>query len=139
MAISWEQATAKVKKIMGDKTKIPEFPANVVKTSKEYDKAWADFEKARDIAEDKLLTWQNTVSIFGNTAKQFSDKLETSDLGNDKKADDYKKKRAEAQKVLDQFFGELDKINQANVKNGQELDKHMRNLSGYKSPETPDL
>ena len=68
MGADWNQTVAKVKKIMGDKTKIPDFPSNLVKASKEYDKAWDEFDKARGAAEDKLLAWQNTVSTFGNTA-----------------------------------------------------------------------
>ena len=139
MALDWDATCAKVKKVMGDKTKVPSIPPNVAKTSKESDKAWDEFEKARGVAEDKLLAWQNSVSTFGNTAKQFGDKLESSDLGCDKSGSDYKKNRADAQKLFDQFFDELDKINQGNIKNGQELDKHMRNLASYKSPPTPDI
>jgi hypothetical protein len=139
MTIDWDQTVAKVKKIMGGKTKVPDIPPNVSKTMKEYEKTWSEFQKSRDATEDKLLAWQNAVSVFGNTVKQFSDKIEASDLGNDKNADDYKKKRAEAQKLFDQLFAEADKNNQANVKNAQELDKHMRSLASYKSPEPPNL
>ncbi len=137
--VEWDPTVAKVVKIMGDKAKVPDIPGTVSKASDDTQKTWADFEKARDAAEDKLLAWENAISSYENAIDQYSAKLAASDLGCDKSSADYKKKRAEAQKLFDAFFKGLGAIAKTNATNGKELNKHMENLSGYKSPPKPPL
>lgn len=135
----WNQVVKQVEKIAGKPVKDMKIPGAVTKASASYEKAADDFDKARDVLEEKILAFQNAVSGHYNAVKMFADKMQGLDFGMDTKAADYKSKRAEIQKLIDSVLDPSMKASQGNIKNTDELEKHMRNLASYKSPEAPEL
>lgn len=103
------------------------------------DDAWAKFDKMRKSLEDQILEVQKAVSSVGLTLKQYGEQVEKSDLGCDTKDSAFKTKRAAAQKKFDAFFDEIASNTKINIKNADELDKHLMHLADYKSPESVDI
>ena len=135
MAMYYQSAVAAAEKIFGKKLEVPEFPSPAVqKANDAVDKAFAQFDKTRQALENDILELQKAIAGQGLASKQFAEKLERSDLGADKNSPDYKKKRAEAQKNFKTFFDYSEKAIEFNIKCCDELDKHLMNISNYKSP-----
>jgi hypothetical protein len=136
--LGYASVAAQAQKLLGDKAKVPKTvsPA-ILKANKESAAAYAKYDAAVKQLERAILAWQNAGSAVYNGAKQFSEQIEKSDFDMDTKADDYKKKRADAQKLFDKFFDGALKDLQDGIKELDELDKHLMDLKGYKSPPDP--
>jgi hypothetical protein len=135
---TFTEVAAKAQKILGVKAKVPKQLAPTILTA---NKSAVTADDKYDAAVKQLgtaiLDRQNAVSSILNAAKQYSNQIAKDDFGMDTKADDYKKKRADAQKLFDGFFDDATKRLQGTVKDLDELDKHLDDLKGYKSPPNP--
>lgn len=135
--MAWDQTKAQLEKLIGKTAKVPGKPATIQKAVDEAEKSAAEFQKSCDAMEATILAYQNAFSGIQNAVKQFSDKLAGDDLGLDKSAGAYKTVRPHCQKIIDTYIksytAEIEKMK----KGADELDKHMNNLSGYKSPKMP--
>jgi hypothetical protein len=132
MAGEIEAAKAAAKKVLGDKAKIPA-PKPVLSTAADQaNKAFLVFDKAREDLEAKLLALQNTQSSWKNALEQYADALEASDFDLDPKDKDDAKKIEQAQKIFADWAKNALDILDENVKNLDELDKHMMNITKYK-------
>lgn len=139
MATEFDDVIVAVKKILGDKTQVPKPSSGYTKAQKQLDDAWAKFDKTRKTLEDQILDVQKAVSSVGLALKQYGEQIEKSDLGCDTKDSAFKTKRAAAQKQFDTFFDEIASNTKINIRNADELDKHLMNLASYKSPEAADI
>ncbi len=134
---SWAQTKAQLEKLIGKTAKVPPVPGTIAKALDDVNKTYAEFQKSCDGLEQQILAYQNALSGIQNAQKQFVDKLGGDELGLDKSAGAYKTVRAQCQKLIE-AYGKSVVTQWDSVKKGaDELDKHMNNLSGYKSPKMP--
>ena len=130
--VDWWQGTDKdALKILGDKGKIPKWPANIDKAIAAEDKAFDAFDKVRNELKKQLLAEQNAVDALKNALSQFQDQVEEDALGLDLKNKDDKKKIDQARKILsDKIQGIMD-LKEDDFKNLKELDKHLMDIGNY--------
>jgi exonuclease VII small subunit len=133
----YKSVSDQAQKILGDKARIPKISPAILKANKDSDTAFSKFQTIVKQLESAILDLQNAGSAVYNSAKQFSEQISKSDFDMDTKADDYKKKRADAQKLFDIFFKDSLKDLQSGIKDLDELDQHLMDLKGYKSPPDP--
>jgi hypothetical protein len=132
MAKDWDSIKAEALKILGPKAKIPEPKGNLHKTRDHFTKAVAAFVKSRGDLEDKVLEMQDGLSSATNLYKQLLAQVEKSDFGLDEKNKDDAKKIDQAEKLISDFINERLKGWTQDIKDLDELDKHMIQLAKYK-------
>jgi hypothetical protein len=132
MADDWDGAVKDAMKILGEKGKIPKIPGNISKTMNASDKAYEDFKKIRDELKAKVLALQNADSARKDSISQYQDEIDEDDLGLDPKNKDDAKKIADARKILSSALQDKMDIDDQNIKNLKELDKHLMSLANYK-------
>ena len=131
MADDWNASVSKAQKILGKDAKIPQ-PKFLSKFASDYSASWAAFLKAREDLEAKVLAMQDLESKTKNLMQQFSDKLESDDFGLDDDNKDDVKKIKDALEILVGFWDTRIKVRDENIKNLDELDKHLMNIRKYK-------
>jgi fumarylacetoacetate (FAA) hydrolase family protein len=129
---AWDAAVKAAEKILGDKAKIPKWPATIDKAMSTDDKSFGEFSKVRDELKQKLLATQNTREALKNATSQFQDEIEESNLGLNPKDKADAKKIADGRKpLMDVLQDAMDTCN-TDSKNLKELDKHLMSLMNYK-------
>jgi hypothetical protein len=131
MPMTYDAAKAAALKVLGNDAKIPP-PSSAIKTSGDQDgKAYDAFDKSRKDLEAKLLALQNVESAWRNALRQYDDALQASNFGLDDKDDDDAKKIDQAQKLFAAWADGALAVLDRNIKNLDELDKHLMNISKY--------
>jgi hypothetical protein len=131
MPMTYEAAKAAALKVLGKDAKIPP-PTSAIKTSSDQDgKAFDAFDKSRKDLEAKLLALQNSESAWKNALRQYDDALQGNNFGLDDKDDDDAKKIDQAQKLFAAWSNGALAVLDRNIKNLDELDKHLMNISKY--------
>jgi hypothetical protein len=126
---------AQVKKILGAKANVPkDLPPACAKAEKQFETAAGKFAPIVKQLEAVILAMQDAASEAANANRQFGNKMAKEDFGLDTKDPDYKKNRDAAQKLLDAYFDGVQKTVKDKIKDLDELDKHLDDLQGYKSP-----
>ena len=133
MANDWNAKKAEAMKILGAKGKVPDPKWNLAKVSADYIKADKEYDAAVDVLQTKILALQNMASTGKNSLKQYSEQISKSNLGLDPKNDDDKEKIEQARKLLDDHIDGLIEVQDINIKNLDELDKHSMAISKYES------
>jgi len=132
---SWDKAVADAKKILGNSAKIPTAGIQtVLKRAEELNKVWDRFDDTREVLKKQLLEAQDTRSKIKNALVQGQDQISAEDFGLDEKDPDDKKKIDQAQAIFQKYFATAEKFQDDVIKNLDELDKHLMNLSKYKGP-----
>ena len=129
---NYDKAKAAAMKILGDKAEIPDLPDSVFKAADAFEKANDNFKTSREECESKLLVIENALTSLQNAIKQFLAKVEKSDFKLDPKSD--AKKIQQAETMLSAELKAAMKVNEANVKVLDELDKHLIQLGKYTAP-----
>jgi hypothetical protein len=124
-------ATAAAMKILGKDAKIPPVTSTMKTAHDQDDKAYDAFDKSRKELEAKLLTFQNAVSAHKNAIKQYADQLDASDFGLDDSDKEVAKNIEQAQKILGAWADAQLGNGDFNLKNLDELDKHLMNIAKY--------
>jgi hypothetical protein len=131
-ARSPDDAIEQAQKVLGDKAKIPPPKTLPDKFQNDYEKAFKEFDAAREDSENKLLALENTVSAYTNAQQQNAAVYQREDFGLDRKSKDDAKKIKLAQKIFSDFFNNFQKQGEAERKVIDELDKHLIQLGRYK-------
>src|SRR5437879_4304866 len=125
----------KAQAILGEEAKIPQkLSPPVLQALKEEAASYQKFDSGRDALEKLVLAMQKAEAGLLLSVKQFAEQLQKSSFEMDKNAADYKKKRADAQKLFDDFFDDKLKGIGKIIKDADELDKHLMKISDYESP-----
>jgi hypothetical protein len=129
----WDKALADAKKVLGSSAKVSDKRMQgVIKDAQDANKVWDAFDAMREAMKKKLLDLQNAESKVKNGLVQADDELTDGDYGLDPKKPDDKKKIDQAQAIFTKFFKEKEKNMDDNVKNLDELDKHLMNIKKYR-------
>lgn len=132
MAADWDKARADAIKLLGKDAEVPDLTPAVTKADDAFTKANDAFPAARKELESKLLDLQDANSALTNAVKQLKATVEKSDFGLDRKKD--AKKIQQAEKMLTASLDDALKTRTTVDKTLDELDKHLIQLSKYKSP-----
>ena len=134
MPFEWDKTKAAALKILGKDGDVPDPPANLLKAVDSVKSTDDNFNKGREDLEAKILAMQNANDATKNSLKQFQASLTKSDYGLDPKNKDDAKKIEQARKIiLDRLTVGFKRVAD-NEKFLDELDKHLIQLSKYKSP-----
>jgi hypothetical protein len=129
----WDKALSDAKRVLGNTAKINDKRMQaVIKSALDAQKVWDSFDTLREGIKKKLLELQNAESKVKNGLVQADDEISDDDYGLDDKKPDEKKKIDQAQAIFSKFFKETQKTMDGNIKNLDELDKHLMNISKYK-------
>ena len=135
MAMSYDAAKAAALKALGKDAKLPT-PPSAIKTAADQDsKAYDAFDKSRKELEAKVLALQNADSSWKNALKQYGEMLQENDFGLDANDKDDAKKIEAAQKAFADWNDGAIAVLDGNLKNLDELDKHLINITKYKHEE----
>ena len=127
---SWDDATAKAQKILGDDAKLPKLSAKVTSAQDKLNESSKVFVTARDACSEKLGDLDDNITSFENALQHFRAEIEGNNFELDPKKDAKKIKQAKA--IL---FGLLDseiKSRRNDDKSLDELDRHLVLLRKYK-------
>jgi len=131
----WDKAVAEAKTILGSSAKIPTaWLQTTLKRGDEAEKAWDRFDTTRETLKKQLVEAQDAASKVKNALVQAQDEISDEDFGLNEKDPDDKKKIDQAQAIFQNFFANAKKVQDTDIKNLDELDKHLINLSKYKGP-----
>ena len=134
MADGWDAEQAAVKKILGQKGKLPKPPPAFINGRTAIEKAATAFTTASTVFTGKLEALQEASSNLLNAGSQFQSQIAKEDFGLDPKDADDKKKIDEARKNLDAYFSNGNKKMTTNIKTLAEFEKHLDQMADYKSP-----
>ncbi|MEI9894490.1 MAG: hypothetical protein WDN28_11545 [Chthoniobacter sp.] len=123
---------AKASKILGEGAKFPPRKVDIGELGKKQIAAFEAFYKARDEMAALLQDCENACDAIANGLKQLSASYEKNDFGLDAKKD--AKKIKQAQQLFLAFFVGEEKSMAHSDQTIDELQKHLVQLSKYKSP-----
>jgi hypothetical protein len=130
---AWDKALADAKKVLGNSAKVSDKRMQVtISSAVDANKLWDAFNAMREAMKKKLLDLQNAESKVKNSLVQADDEISDDDYGLDPKKPDDKKKIDQAQAIFSKFFKEKQKNMDDNIKNLDELDKHLMDIQKYK-------
>jgi deoxyribodipyrimidine photolyase len=132
MADNWDGADKEAMKVLGEKAKMPKWPAAVDKAKAGEDKTFDEFDKVRQDLKKKLVAEQDAVEKLKDALSQFQDEIEGNNFGLDPKNKDDKKKIDSARRILSGKIEEYMDTRDDDFKNLKELDKHLVNIADYK-------
>jgi hypothetical protein len=131
----WDKTLADAKKALGTSAKVPDGKmAGVIAKGNDVLKAYTQFSTSREGIKKTLLALQDAASTYKNALAQAEEEISDDDYGLDDKSPDDKKKIGQAQALFKKFFQTREQVADTNIKNLDELDKHLMNLSKYKPP-----
>jgi len=128
----WNNVVKAAMKILGDKGKIPKINPAIAKAGTASEKAYDEFKKGREDLKKKLLASQDADQAVKDAVEQYQDTINEDDLGLNSRDKDDAKQIAAARKILSDRLQESIDIQEENVKNLRELDKHLINIINYK-------
>jgi len=135
MADNWSATKAKAQKILGKGAKIPE-PRSLDKLRDDWWAAFAEYQKACEGLEDKILALQKAGASVKLTLKQFGDKLDDEGFGLSEKDKEDAKKIKDAHDVLMEWVQDMQKGIDDDIDGLDELDKHVIDFRKYKPKQT---
>jgi len=107
---AWADAKAQAQKIIGKEGKLPKPRVDPMTAMDDANKLLHELFKARDTLEGKLIAAQAACAKVTLAAKQYGDMVDGADFDLDAKKPDDKKKIADAQKVLEDQLGTIEKF-----------------------------
>jgi hypothetical protein len=131
MATTYEAAKAAALKVLGKDAKIPPVTSALKTAGDQVGKAYDAFKKSRTDLEAKVLALQNADSSAKNALKQYGEMLQVADFGLDEDDKEVAKNIEQAQKILSAWADANFDIMDKNIKNLDELDKHLMDISKY--------